>query len=84
MLEESRYVFVESGAAVMIGLARGHRAWSDAHRDGSLKAYGDPKLLAELTTWFRPIRARPPLDPTAGLPAGPEPTGVIGAAEKSF
>jgi DNA-binding HxlR family transcriptional regulator len=77
MLDESRYVFVDSGAAVMMGLARGHRAWSDALRDGSLNAYGNPDLAAELPRWFRPALARPPLDPIAGLP----PRAAVGGVE---
>lgn len=76
MLDEARYVFVESGAAVMMGLARGHRGWTDALRDGSLNAYGNPDLAAELPNWFRPAHARPPLDPTAGLP----PRTAVGSA----
>lgn len=82
MLDESRYVFVESGGAVMIGLARGHRAWSDALRDGSLMAYGDPNLLLELPTWFQPIHERPSLDPTVGLPTGPATAGALGTTAK--
>jgi len=58
MLEESRYVYLEAGTPVMIGLARGHREWSRAVQDGSLRAYGDPRLVRALPSLFRPSAGR--------------------------
>ena len=71
MLDQSGYVYLEGGAPVIIGLARGHREWAQTLRDDSLTAYGDPTLLAALPHWFQPADLRPPLDPTSGLPPRP-------------
>ena len=50
--DESRYVYVEAGTQVALGLARGRRGWAESLRDGSLEAYGDPALVAALPRWF--------------------------------
>lgn len=65
MLAESRYIFLECGAPVMIGLARGHRDWQKALVDGSLRADGDPELVERLPDWFAGQM------PPAGSPARP-------------
>jgi DNA-binding HxlR family transcriptional regulator len=59
MLAESTYLYLEAGAPVMIGLARGHRDWRRSLEDGSLRANGDPDQLDQLPTWFRPPVASP-------------------------
>jgi len=53
LLNGSRYVFVEAGITVMLALARGRRSWADAIADGSVAAFGNPELAAQLPSWFR-------------------------------
>jgi len=53
-LDESRYVYLESSAAALLGVARGRRALRDAIADGSITAYGDPVLVHQVGTWFLP------------------------------
>ncbi|MFO7533112.1 MAG: helix-turn-helix domain-containing protein [Candidatus Limnocylindrales bacterium] len=51
-LDESRYVYVEAGAVVLMAIARGQHGWSEAIEDGSVEVFGDPDLVAALPTWF--------------------------------
>ncbi len=57
LLDQSRYLHVRMGQPVLLLLARGRRSWSDASADGSIQAYGDPELVRELPSWFRPASA---------------------------
>lgn len=59
LLDESRYVYVETGIAVLMALARGRRAWGDALADGSVETFGDPALVARLPHWFRSTDSTP-------------------------
>ena len=73
LLDESRYVYVEAGLAVLSSLARGRRSWRDAITDGSVHVFGDPDLVAALPDWF--VDDPPPAGSTpspmleAGIPA---------------
>lgn len=51
-LDPARYVYVETGSAVLLALARGRRDWADALADGSVEIFGDPELVRELPRWF--------------------------------
>jgi DNA-binding HxlR family transcriptional regulator len=55
MIGEDRYVFVEADAGALYPLARGSRSWADAVADGSVRLYGDPRLVSQLPTWFLPV-----------------------------
>lgn len=55
LLDESRYVYVEAGITVLLALARGRRGWADALADGSIAAFGNPDLVRQLPSWFRPV-----------------------------
>ena len=57
VLDSDRYVYVESDAADLFGVARGVRSWSDAISDGAVEVYGDPRLVADLPRWFLPVDA---------------------------
>jgi DNA-binding HxlR family transcriptional regulator len=52
LLDESRYVYVDASAPIMLALARGTLQWREALSDGSLTASGDPKLTGHLPEWF--------------------------------
>jgi DNA-binding HxlR family transcriptional regulator len=52
MIGEERYVFVEADAAALYPIARGARSWADATADRSVRLYGNPDLVAQLTGWF--------------------------------
>jgi DNA-binding HxlR family transcriptional regulator len=51
-LTEERYVYVEADAADLYPIARGSRSWAAALADGSVRAYGEPDLIAGLPGWF--------------------------------
>lgn len=51
-LSEERYVYVEGDAADLYPVARGIRSWAEAAADGTVRAYGDPELVAALPGWF--------------------------------
>lgn len=57
LLDESRYVHVEVGSTVTLALALGRRSWTAAVADGSIAAFGDPDLVQQLPSWFRPVDA---------------------------
>lgn len=59
LLDESRYVYVAAGGAVVIALARGRSDWADAMADGSIEVFGDPELVKQLPTWFKPSELGP-------------------------
>lgn len=52
LLDESRYVYVDASATIMLALARGTLQWRTALSDGSLTASGDPELTGRLPEWF--------------------------------
>jgi len=56
MLDPARYVYIESSIPAFLSLAQGRFGWTDALADGSVRAAGgDPKLLGQISTWFRPV-----------------------------
>jgi DNA-binding HxlR family transcriptional regulator len=55
LLDESRYVYIESTVPVILALARGHRDPRDAIADGSVELDGDPALVERLPSWFLPV-----------------------------
>lgn len=72
LLEETRYVYVHIGVTSLLALARGSRDWETALADGSVTAYGDPRLTGHLATWFQPAaRESEPEATTVSLPARP-------------
>ncbi len=52
MIGEERYVFVEADADGLYPISRGDHSWEEAIRDGSVRLYGNPVLVAELPRWF--------------------------------
>jgi DNA-binding HxlR family transcriptional regulator len=73
LLDESRYVYVEGGITAILALARGRRGWQESLADGSITAFGDPELVRQLPSWFRPVGQSGP----AGAPRrGASPYGV--------
>jgi DNA-binding HxlR family transcriptional regulator len=72
LLDESRYVYLESTVPAILAVARGHREPAEALADGSVVAFGDPELVALLPTWFR--SADPPARDDAAVPAPATPT----------
>ncbi len=55
MIGEDRYVFVEAGAGALYPIARGSRSWTDAVAEGSVRLFGDPRLVSQLPGWFLPV-----------------------------
>jgi len=53
LLAQERYVYVQAGSTVLLGLATGHRDWSAALADGSVIAHGAPALTRQLAWWFK-------------------------------
>jgi DNA-binding HxlR family transcriptional regulator len=68
LLDESRYVYIESSVPAILALARGHRDPADAIADGSIEVFGDPALLERLPSWFEP--AEIPKEVEADSPPG--------------
>jgi DNA-binding HxlR family transcriptional regulator len=74
-LDERRYVYLESSAAALLGVARGRQSLRAALADGSVEAYGDPDLVREASGWFLPADAEEtrspgsPVLPNAPIPA---------------
>ncbi|HYJ67772.1 MAG TPA: helix-turn-helix domain-containing protein [Nocardioidaceae bacterium] len=58
LLDESRYIYVETSMPALLALARGRCDWSDVLEDGSTTAAGDPDLVDQLAGWFQPSTAR--------------------------
>jgi len=52
-LAMERYVYVEADATTLYPVSRGLRGWSAAIADGSVRLYGEPRLVKELPRWFR-------------------------------
>jgi DNA-binding HxlR family transcriptional regulator len=52
-LPEDRYVYVEAEAGALYPISRGLRDWGTAVADGSVRLYGDPKLVRALPGWFQ-------------------------------
>jgi DNA-binding HxlR family transcriptional regulator len=70
LLDESRYVYLESSIPAIMAIARGHRDPAAALADGSVEAFGDPALIAQLPSWFLPseegtVESRAALVPAA-------------------
>jgi DNA-binding HxlR family transcriptional regulator len=59
LLDEARYLYIESTVPTILALARGHREGADAIADGSVQVFGDPILIEQLPTWFLPADAPP-------------------------
>jgi DNA-binding HxlR family transcriptional regulator len=76
MIGEDRYVFVEADAGALYPIARGSRSWSDAVADGSVRLFGDPRLVSQLPGWFLPVGG----SQSAGSRRLPEPELAIDAA----
>lgn len=55
LMDESRYLYIETSMPALLALARGRCGWSDALDDGSVTAAGDPALVNELAGWFQPV-----------------------------
>ena len=53
LLDESRYLYVDASMPALLALAKGRCDWTDAVRDGSVTAAGDPDLVHQLADWFR-------------------------------
>jgi DNA-binding HxlR family transcriptional regulator len=53
LLDESRYLYVDASMPALLALAKGRCDWTDAVRDGSVTAAGDPELVQQLADWFR-------------------------------
>ena len=79
LLDETRYVYVEASLPVLLSLTRGHRSWADAIADGSVQAFGDPGLIAQLPRWFKPPDDSPAVG-TAPMPATKRRVGVSAGA----
>ena len=52
-LAPERYIYVEADATALYAVSRGIRDWSAAAADGSIRLFGEPRLVAALPTWFR-------------------------------
>jgi hypothetical protein len=78
LLDESRYVYLESSIPAIMAVARGHRDPAAALADGSIEAFGDPALVRELPEWFLPRD-----EGTAERPAAPVPAARVPAAVRS-
>jgi DNA-binding HxlR family transcriptional regulator len=52
-LPQDHYVYVEGEAASLYPISRGLRNWGTALADGSVRLYGQPKLVKALPGWFR-------------------------------
>jgi DNA-binding HxlR family transcriptional regulator len=63
-LPQDRYVYVEAEAATLFLISRGTCNWSTALADGSVRLYGEPKLVKALPGWFR--RGAPERDGVTG------------------
>ena len=72
LLDESRYVYVEAGLPVLMSVARGRRDLADALADGSIEADGDPTLVEQLPTWFKPAESAASAVDTSSQPEAPE------------
>ena len=55
LLDESRYVYIEVPLPTLLALARGRCDWSDALRDSTVTASGDPDLVRDVGQWFQPV-----------------------------
>ena len=56
LLDESRYVYIESSIPAIMALARGHHDPAAAIADGSVEVFGDPELVERLPSWFLPAK----------------------------
>jgi DNA-binding HxlR family transcriptional regulator len=74
MLDESRYVYVESSIPAIMAIARGHRDPAAALADGSIEVFGDPALVRQLPSWFLPAEA-----PRQDVASAPERSSMAAA-----
>lgn len=72
LLDEARYVYVEGGLPVLMSVARGRRELADALADGSIEVDGDPALIEQLPTWFKPVESAARGVDTSLQPEAPE------------
>ncbi len=77
MIGEDRYVYVEADAAALHPIARGVRSWTDAVADGAVRLFGDPRLVAQLPSWFLPVVQG---EDAQASPSLREPKHAVGAA----
>jgi len=59
LLDESRYIYIETSVPTILAVARGHRGVADAIADGSVEVFGDPALVERLHSWFLPADVAP-------------------------
>lgn len=59
MLPQERYLHVEADAAALFPIARGLKSWDAAMADRSVRMYGDPRLIRQVSSWFLPVDAVP-------------------------
>jgi DNA-binding HxlR family transcriptional regulator len=72
-LAPDRYVYVEADGMALYPVSRGLLSWSTAMAEGSVRLFGEPKLVAALPTWFR--SSAPGRASTAGSMNGPAGAG---------
>jgi DNA-binding HxlR family transcriptional regulator len=58
-LGQDRYVYVEADASSLYPVSRGECSWATALADGSVRLYGEPKLVKGLPGWFASQAAEP-------------------------
>ena len=68
MLDDARYVYIESSIPAIAALAQGQRDFAAAIADGSIEVLGDPALVAAFPTWFRLAEPMPVPSPASGMP----------------
>lgn len=78
LLDESRYIYIETSVPTILAVARGHRGVADAIADGSVEVFGDPALVERLPSWFLPADAAPGVQ--AGGPVRRAADNVAGQA----
>jgi DNA-binding HxlR family transcriptional regulator len=70
MLDEARYVYIESSIPAIAALAQGQRGFGAAMADGSIEVLGDPALVEDFPTWFRPAEPMPGPGAVPEMPEG--------------
>ena len=62
MLPQERYLHVEADAMALFPIARGLKDWDAAMKDRSVRMYGDPRLVGQVSSWFLPVDGAPRSD----------------------
>ena len=73
LLDEDRYVYVETVPDALYPISRGLRTWTEAIDDRSVHVYGEPELVRALPSWFLAIEPSLVRDPRASpipMPVG--------------